>query len=82
LRIKNNWKLEFEEQTGLIKVGASDHAQAYRVINQLAFYLKSNLKMLFLRLKKTALYISLVMVLMKLISQMRKFGVLMLSSTY
>lgn len=33
LRIKNNWRLEFEEQTGLIKVGASDDAQAYRVIN-------------------------------------------------
>ncbi|BAT53483.1 transposase, IS4 family protein [Nostoc sp. NIES-3756] len=33
LRIKNNWKLEFEEQTGLIKVGASDDAQTYRVIN-------------------------------------------------
>ncbi|QXE24723.1 transposase, IS4 family protein [Richelia sinica FACHB-800] len=27
LRIKNNWKLEFEESTGLIKVGASDDAQ-------------------------------------------------------
>lgn len=33
LRIKNNWKLEFEELTGLVKVGASDNAQAYRVIN-------------------------------------------------
>ncbi|RCJ40092.1 transposase, partial [Nostoc punctiforme NIES-2108] len=33
LRVKNNWKLEFEEQTGLIKVGASNDAQAYRVIN-------------------------------------------------
>jgi len=33
LRIKNNWKLEFEESTGLVKVGASDNAQAYRVIN-------------------------------------------------
>jgi len=26
LRIKNNWKLEFEESTGLVKVGASDNA--------------------------------------------------------
>ncbi|QXE21677.1 transposase, IS4 family protein [Richelia sinica FACHB-800] len=33
LRIKNNWKLEFEESTGLIKVGASDDAQAYRVVS-------------------------------------------------
>jgi putative transposase len=33
LRIKNNWKLEFEDATGLVKVGASDDAQAYRVIN-------------------------------------------------
>jgi putative transposase len=33
LRIKNNWKLEFEDAAGLIKVGASDDAQGYRVIN-------------------------------------------------
>ena len=33
LRIKNNWKLEFEDANGLIKVGASDDAQAYRVIS-------------------------------------------------
>jgi putative transposase len=33
LRIKNNWKLEFEDASGLVKVGASDDAQAYRVIN-------------------------------------------------
>jgi putative transposase len=33
LRIKNNWKLEFEDSTGLVKVGASDDAQAYRAIN-------------------------------------------------
>jgi putative transposase len=33
LRIKNNWKLEFEESTGLVKVGVSSDAQAYRVIN-------------------------------------------------
>jgi putative transposase len=33
LRIKNNWKLEFEESTGLVKVGASDDAQAYRVVS-------------------------------------------------
>ncbi|WP_444880231.1 hypothetical protein [Desmonostoc muscorum] len=28
LRIKNNWKLEFKDFTGLIKVGASDDVQA------------------------------------------------------
>ena len=33
LRIKNNWKLEFEDASGLVKVGTSDDAQAYRVIN-------------------------------------------------
>lgn len=33
MRIKNNWKLEFEDASGLVKVGASDDAQAYRVIN-------------------------------------------------
>jgi len=33
LRIKNNWKLEFQNSTGLVKVGTSDDAQAYRVIN-------------------------------------------------
>lgn len=33
LRIKNNWKLEFEDASELVKVGASDDAQAYRVIN-------------------------------------------------
>ncbi|PMB12535.1 IS4 family transposase [Fischerella thermalis CCMEE 5282] len=33
LRIKNNWKLEFSDSTGLIKVGTSDDAQAYRVIS-------------------------------------------------
>ncbi len=33
LRIKNNWKLEFQESTGLTKVGSSDDAQAYRVVN-------------------------------------------------
>ncbi len=33
LRIKNNWKLEFEDATGLIKVSVSNDAQAYRVIN-------------------------------------------------
>ncbi|WP_392483093.1 transposase [Nostoc sp. C110] len=31
--VQNNWKLEFDDVTGLIKVGASDDAQAYRVIN-------------------------------------------------
>ncbi len=29
LRIKNNWKLKFEDASGLVKVGASDDAQAY-----------------------------------------------------
>lgn len=33
LQIKNNWKLEFEESTDLVKIGASDDAQAYRVVN-------------------------------------------------
>ncbi len=33
LRIKNNWKLEFSQPTGLIKIGTSDDTQAYRVIN-------------------------------------------------
>jgi len=33
LRIKNNWKLEFQETTGLIKVGSSENGQAYRVIS-------------------------------------------------
>lgn len=33
MRIKNNCKLEFDGSNGLVKVGASDHAQAYKVIN-------------------------------------------------
>ncbi|MBW4642677.1 MAG: IS4 family transposase [Goleter apudmare HA4340-LM2] len=33
LRIKNNWKLKFEELTDLFKIGASDDTQAYRVVN-------------------------------------------------
>jgi putative transposase len=33
LRIKNNWKLEFEESSGLVKVGSSRDAKSYRVIN-------------------------------------------------
>ncbi len=33
LGIKNNWKLEFEESTDLVKIGASDDAQPYRVVN-------------------------------------------------
>jgi len=32
-RIKNNWKLEFADENGLIKVGSSDDAKAYRVVN-------------------------------------------------
>lgn len=33
LRIKNNWKLEFDELSSLVKVGASENAQTYRVVN-------------------------------------------------
>jgi putative transposase len=33
LRIKNNCKLEFEPETGLVKIGSSTDAKAYRVIN-------------------------------------------------
>ncbi len=33
LRIKNNWKLEFESETELVKIGSSTDAQSYRVIN-------------------------------------------------
>ncbi|OBQ28238.1 MAG: transposase, partial [Aphanizomenon flos-aquae MDT14a] len=33
VRIKNNWKLEFGAETGLIKIGSSKDAPAYRVIN-------------------------------------------------
>ncbi|MGM3305782.1 IS4 family transposase [Anabaena sp. WFMT] len=33
LRIKNNWKLEFETETELVKIGSSTDAQSYRVIN-------------------------------------------------
>ena len=33
LRIKNNWQLKFEEKSGLVKVGSSGEAKAYRVIN-------------------------------------------------
>jgi putative transposase len=33
LRIKNNWKLEFEPETELMKVGSSKDALSYRVIN-------------------------------------------------
>lgn len=49
LRIKNNWKLEFEESTGLVKIDASNDAQAYRVVNfcdletKTEFRLKTNL---------------------------------------
>ena len=32
-RINNNWKLEFDSETGLIKIGSSKDAKAYRVIN-------------------------------------------------
>jgi hypothetical protein len=30
VRIKNNWKLEFGAETGLIKIGSSKDAPAYR----------------------------------------------------
>lgn len=33
LRIKNNWLLEFEPGTELIKIGSSPEAKAYRVVN-------------------------------------------------
>lgn len=33
VRIKNNWKLEFESGTGLIKIASATDALAYRVIN-------------------------------------------------
>jgi putative transposase len=33
VRIKNNWKLEFGSETGLIKIGSSKDTPAYRVIN-------------------------------------------------
>jgi putative transposase len=33
LRIKNNCKLEFSSENGLIKIGSSSHPPAYRVIN-------------------------------------------------
>ncbi|WP_293118407.1 hypothetical protein [Moorena sp. SIO4G3] len=32
-RINNNWKLEFDSETELIKIGSSKEAKAYRVIN-------------------------------------------------
>ena len=33
LRIKNNWKLEFESESRLTKIGSSTDAQAYRMVN-------------------------------------------------
>ena len=33
VRIKNNWKLEFESGTGLVKIGSASDAPAYRVVN-------------------------------------------------
>jgi putative transposase len=33
LRIKNNWKLEFSPTDGLVKIGSSVDAPAYRIIN-------------------------------------------------
>ncbi len=33
IRIKNNWKLEFQPGSELVKIGSSPDAQAYRVIN-------------------------------------------------
>ena len=32
-RIKNNWKLEFESESRLTKIGSSTDAQAYRMVN-------------------------------------------------
>ena len=33
VRIKNNWKLEFEPESGLVKIGSASDASAYRVVN-------------------------------------------------
>ena len=33
MRIKNNWKLEFESGTGLVKIGSASDAPAYRVVH-------------------------------------------------
>ncbi|MDH6086912.1 transposase, partial [Umezakia ovalisporum] len=33
VRIKNNWKLEFEPETGLVKIGSARDASPYRVVN-------------------------------------------------
>ncbi len=33
LRRKNNWKLEFDELSSLVKAGTSENAQTYRVVN-------------------------------------------------
>ena len=33
LRIKNNWKLEFQSESRLTKIGSSSDAQAYRMVN-------------------------------------------------
>ena len=33
LRIKNNWKLEFESESRLTKIGSSTDAQAYKTVN-------------------------------------------------
>ena len=33
LQIKNNWKLEFESESRLTKIGSSTDAQAYRMVN-------------------------------------------------
>jgi putative transposase len=33
LRIKNNWKLEYESESRLTKIGSSTDAQAYRMVN-------------------------------------------------
>ncbi len=33
LRIKNNWKLEWDSESGLVKVGSATDAKAYRVVS-------------------------------------------------
>ena len=33
LRIKNNWKLEFQSESRLTKIGSLTNAQAYRMVN-------------------------------------------------
>ena len=45
LRIKNNWKLEFHESNELVKIGAANDAQAYRVISFCALETRSEFRL-------------------------------------